>query len=153
MWVIVVFQHKWEKVHFIIIYIQPDILLVITSPEHKSTQKVQKHNHSRNLRSNSSITCMFNFKFEDFTKRPVCTKSPRNKRNIKITLLQIISFYPVALFQQKIVITNKILHLSPKLCFLASFIHFISLSSEGIAFFSSAMQHSAFCTIYTVYYI
>lgn len=43
-------------------------------------------------------------------------KNTMGQKNIKITLLQMI-LYPVALFQQKIVITNKILHLSPKLCF------------------------------------
>lgn len=46
-------------------------------------------------------------------------KNTMGQRNIKITLLQII-LYPVALFQQKIVITNKILHLSPR----RYFIHF-----------------------------
>lgn len=40
--------------------------------------------------------------------------------------------YPVALFQQKIVITNKILHLSPKLCLWVSFIHFTLSSVRNI---------------------
>lgn len=52
--------------------------------------------------------------------------------------------YPVALFQQKIVITNKILHLSPKLCFGISFIHFKSLIHLKEYLLSSAMRHSAF---------
>lgn len=53
------------------------------------------------------------------------------QRNIKIILLQMI-LYPVALFQQKIVITNKILHLSPKLCLWVSFIHFTLSSVRNI---------------------
>jgi len=77
------------------------------------------------------------------------TQSTVRQRNIKITLLQMI-LYPVALFQQKIVITNKILHLSPKLCFWISFIHFKSLIHLKEYLFSSAMRHSAFCTIYTI---
>lgn len=66
------------------------------------------------------------------------TEWHRTKINIKISLLQMI-LYPVALFQQKIVITNKILHLSPKhflciSCFFFLFLHFKSLSSVRNSF-------------------
>lgn len=52
------------------------------------------------------------------------TEWHRTKINIKISLLQMI-LYPVALFQQKIVITNKILHLSPKHFLCISWFFFI----------------------------
>lgn len=60
-----------------------------------------------------------------------CIQDTTGQRNIKIILLQMI-LYPVALFQQKIVITNKILHLSPKLCLWVSFIHFTLSSVRNI---------------------
>ena len=50
-------------------------------------------------------------------RRTKHTQKEKDQQITKITLLLQLILYPVALFQQKIVITNKILHLTPKRLF------------------------------------